>query len=60
MSDSFFDDLGIPAPDYNLGVGSATHAVQTAETMKGLEPLFVEHAPDAVLVYVDLNSTVGS
>ncbi len=60
MSDSFFEDLGIPAPDHNLGVGSATHAVQTAETMKGLEPLFLDLAPDAVLVYGDVNSTVAA
>lgn len=59
MSEAFFRDLGIPAPDVNLGVGSASHAVQTAEIMKAFEPVLIERRPDAVLVVGDVNSTVA-
>jgi UDP-N-acetylglucosamine 2-epimerase (non-hydrolysing) len=59
MSDLFFRDLGIPQPDVNLEVGSASHAVQTAEIMKGFEPVVLEHKPDAVLVVGDVNSTIA-
>jgi len=59
MSDLFFRQLGIPAPDINLGVGSASHAVQTAEIMRAFEPVVVEHKPDAVLVVGDVNSTIA-
>jgi UDP-N-acetylglucosamine 2-epimerase (non-hydrolysing) len=59
MSDLFFRDLGIPRPDVNLEVGSASHAVQTAEIMKGFEPVVLEHKPDAVLVVGDVNSTIA-
>jgi UDP-N-acetylglucosamine 2-epimerase (non-hydrolysing) len=59
MSDLFFDQLGIPFPDINLGVGSGTHAVQTAEIMKGIEPVFYKEKPDAVLVVGDVNSTIA-
>ncbi len=59
MSDFFFRDLGIPQPDVNLEVGSASHAVQTAEIMKGFEPVVLEHKPDAVLVVGDVNSTIA-
>ena len=59
MSDLFFRQLGIPEPDMNLGVGSASHAVQTAEIMKAFEPVVTEHAPDAVLVVGDVNSTIA-
>jgi UDP-N-acetylglucosamine 2-epimerase (non-hydrolysing) len=59
MSDLFFRQLGIPEPDLNLEVGSASHAVQTAEIMKAFEPVVVEHEPDAVLVVGDVNSTIA-
>ncbi len=59
MSDLFFRQLGIPEPDINLGVGSASHAVQTAEIMKSFEPVVLEHKPDAVLVVGDVNSTIA-
>jgi len=60
MSDVFFEQLGIPAPDVNLCVGSGSHARQTAEIMTRLEPVLLEHAPDVVLVYGDVNSTVAA
>ena len=59
MSELFFSQLGIPRPDLNLGVGSASHAVQTAEIMKAFEPVVLEQKPDAVLVVGDVNSTVA-
>jgi len=59
MSDLFFRQLGIPEPDLNLEVGSASHAVQTAEIMKAFEPVVLEHEPDAVLVVGDVNSTIA-
>src|ERR1700686_688130 len=60
MSDVFFQQLGIPAPDVNLAVGSGTHAMQTAEIMIRLEPVVIERRPDIVLVYGDVNSTVAT
>jgi len=60
MSDVFFQQLGIPAPDVNLSVGSSTHAKQTAEIMMRLEPIVTECQPDIVLVYGDVNSTVAT
>jgi UDP-N-acetylglucosamine 2-epimerase (non-hydrolysing) len=60
MSDVFFQQLSIPAPDVNLAVGSGTHATQTAEIMMRLEPVVVERKPDIVLVYGDVNSTVAT
>ena len=59
LSDVFFRDLAIPAPDINLGVGSASHAVQTAEIMKAFETVVIERSPDAVLVVGDVNSTIA-
>lgn len=59
MSDLFFRDLGIPQPDVNLGVGSGSHAVQTAEIMRAFESVVLEHRPDAVLVVGDVNSTIA-
>lgn len=59
MSDLFFRQLGIPEPDINLGVGSASHTVQTAEIMKSFEPIVLEHKPDAVFVVGDVNSTIA-
>jgi UDP-N-acetylglucosamine 2-epimerase (non-hydrolysing) len=60
MSDVFFQQLGIPAPDVNLAVGSGTHAKQTAEIMVRMEPVVAERKPDIVLVYGDVNSTVAT
>ena len=59
MSDVFFRQLDIPRPDYYLGVGSGSHAVQTAEIMKAFEPVVLENEPDAVVVLGDVNSTVA-
>ena len=59
MSDLFFRQLGIPQPDINLEIGSASHAIQTAEIMKAFEPVVLEHKPDAVLVVGDVNSTIA-
>jgi UDP-N-acetylglucosamine 2-epimerase (non-hydrolysing) len=60
MSDTFFRDLGIPLPDCNLGVGSGSHAQQTAGVMQRLEPLCIEARPDMVVVYGDVNSTLAA
>jgi UDP-N-acetylglucosamine 2-epimerase (non-hydrolysing) len=60
MSDVFFSQLEIPTPDVNLGVGSGSHAKQTAEIMSRLEPVILEFKPDVVLVYGDVNSTVAA
>ncbi len=57
MSRLFFDDLGLPAPDINLEVGSGSHALQTAEIMRRFEPVVIEHKPDWVFVVGDVNST---
>lgn len=60
MSDVFFDELRLPRPDVNLNVGSGTHATQTAEVMMRIEPVLRETAPDWMLVYGDVNSTMAS
>lgn len=60
MSDVFFQQLGLPAPDVNLAVGSGSHAVQTAEIMMRLERVLLECRPDLVLVYGDVNSTAAA
>ena len=60
LSDIFFTQLDIPAPDVNLGVGSGSHARQTADIMTGIEPVLLERKPDMVLVYGDVNSTVAA
>jgi UDP-N-acetylglucosamine 2-epimerase (non-hydrolysing) len=60
LSASFFRDLGIPAPDANLEVGSSSHAVQVARIMERIEPIFVAERPDWVLVYGDVNSTAAA
>ena len=59
MNDRLFADLGLPAPDLNLGVGSGTHAVQTAEVMRRFEPLVDELHPCCVIVVGDVNSTLA-
>jgi UDP-N-acetylglucosamine 2-epimerase (non-hydrolysing) len=60
MSDVFFEQLAIPAPDVNLEVGSGTHAQQAAEVMSRFEPVVVEKKSDLVLVYGDVNSTMAT
>jgi UDP-N-acetylglucosamine 2-epimerase (non-hydrolysing) len=60
MSDAFFRDLGIPEPDVNLGVGSGSHASQTAEVLRGIEPVLLSFRPDVVLVVGDVNSTLAA
>lgn len=60
MSDVFFRQLGMPKPDVSLGVGSGTHAAQTAQILLGLEPVLIERKPDAVVVYGDVNSTMAA
>jgi len=60
MSDVFFEQLGIPAADVNLEVGSGTHAQQTSEVMSRFEPVVLDKGPDMVLVYGDVNSTMAA
>src|SRR5216683_5957969 len=60
MSEVFFVQLGLPRPDVNLGVGSGSHAQQTAAVMIGLEREFTEISPSLVVVYGDVNSTLGA
>lgn len=59
MSNSFFTDLGIPAPDYHLEVGSHSHAVQTARIMTAFEPVILQEKPDWTVVVGDVNSTIA-
>lgn len=59
MSDVFFEELPIPEPDVNLGVGSQSHAKQTAAMLEGLEDIVSKCTPDVVLVYGDTNSTLA-
>jgi UDP-N-acetylglucosamine 2-epimerase (non-hydrolysing) len=60
LSGHFFSDLGLPTPDVNLQVGSGSHAMQTGEIMKRIEPVFLENKPDMVLVVGDVNSTLAA
>ncbi|XKH53512.1 UDP-N-acetylglucosamine 2-epimerase (non-hydrolyzing) [Citricoccus nitrophenolicus] len=59
MSQAIFDGLQIPKPDFNLGVGSASHGAQTGEMIAGLEKILQQQRPDVVLVYGDTNSTLA-
>ena len=59
MSDKLFEDLRLPKPDINLDVGSASHAVQTAEVMRRFEPVIDAYGPSCVLVVGDVNSTLA-
>jgi UDP-GlcNAc3NAcA epimerase len=59
MDQVFFEELRIPKPAYNLGVGSGSHATQTGEMMRGLEEVFEREAPRRVIVYGDTNSTLA-
>ena len=60
MSDVFFRDLGIPAPDVNLAIGSGNHGAQTGAMLEGIEEVLLERRPDWVLVYGDTNSTLAA
>jgi UDP-N-acetylglucosamine 2-epimerase (non-hydrolysing) len=60
MSDAILTELGLPAPDVNLGVGSGSHAAQTAQVMIGIESQLDTLTPDLVLVYGDVNSTMAA
>jgi len=60
MSDVFFRELGLPEPDRNLGVGSGSHAAQTAAIMVALEAVFAELRPTLAVVYGDVNSTTAA
>lgn len=59
MSEIFFKELKIPKPDYQLGVGSGTHARQTADMMVGIEQVLMKEKPDLLLIYGDTNSTLA-
>ncbi len=59
MSQVFFDELGIPAPNYNLGVGSASHGTQTAKMIEGIEEILLKEQPDYIVLYGDTNSTLA-
>lgn len=59
MSDIFFEQLGIPKPDYNLGIGGGSHAFQTGNMLIEIEKILLEEKPDYVLVYGDTNSTLA-
>jgi UDP-N-acetylglucosamine 2-epimerase (non-hydrolysing) len=60
LSDVFFQQLGMPHPDVNLGVGSGSHAQQTAAIIQQFESVLQEHQPDCVIVYGDVNSTIAT
>ncbi len=59
MSGSFFSDLNLPKPDIHLGIGSGSHAVQTAEIMKKFEQVLLTEEPDVVVLVGDVNSTLA-
>lgn len=59
MSDIFFEELGIPKPDYNLSIGSSNHGHQTGSMLIALEEIYLKEKPDMVLVYGDTNSTLA-
>lgn len=59
MSEVFFEELGIPAPDFNLGVGSGSHGVQTAKMIEGIEHVLKSEPFDGIILYGDTNSTLA-
>ena len=59
MSQIFFEELEIPFPNFNLNVGSGSHGEQTAKMLEGLENIYMQEKPDAVIVYGDTNSTIA-
>lgn len=60
MSQVFFEELGLPQPDINLGVGSGSHGRQTGAMLEGFEAAMMDHRPDWVLVHGDTNSTIAA
>ncbi|WP_286138986.1 non-hydrolyzing UDP-N-acetylglucosamine 2-epimerase [Faecalibaculum rodentium] len=60
MSAVFFREMGIPKPDYNLGISGGTHAQMTAKMLVGIEEILIKEEPDALLVYGDTNSTLAA
>ena len=60
MSAVFFREMGIPEPDYNLGISGGSHAKMTAKMLVGIEDILVKEEPDALLVYGDTNSTLAA
>lgn len=60
MNDVFFEELNIPRPDLSLGVGSNSHAIQTAQVMIALDPILAERQPDMMVVVGDVNSTLAA
>ena len=59
MSDIFFKELGIPAPDYHLGIGSGSHGAQTGKMLESIEQVIMQESPDCLLIYGDTNSTLA-
>ena len=59
MSDVFFEELGMPAPDHHLGIGSGAHGAQTGAMLAAIETVLQKESPDAVIVYGDTNSTLA-
>ncbi len=59
MSAQFFDELAIPTPNYNLGVGSGSHGAQTARMLESIEQVLMKERPDWVIVFGDTNSTLA-
>ena len=59
MSNVFFEEMEIPKPNYNLNVGSGSHGAQTAKMIEGLEKIFLQEKPDAIVIYGDTNSTIA-
>src|SRR5690349_1043383 len=59
MSKVFFNDLGLPEPHFYLGIGSGSHAVQTAGIMVAFEKVLLQENPDLVIVFGDVNSTIA-
>jgi UDP-GlcNAc3NAcA epimerase len=59
MSEVFFEELQIPRPDFNLGVGSESHGIQTARMTEGIEKILLETRPDCIVLYGDTNSTLA-
>ena len=59
MAKIFFEEMGIPRPRYHLGVGSGTHAYQTAQSLVGIEQILIDESPDWMIVYGDTNATIA-